>query len=168
MLELEWRPTRVDRPLAAGEQEGSAATPAPTEGAAQAADDRRRVTLKASVTGLVSRCHVRVGDAVCRGGAVVSVLRADDVLVVARFDAAEAPRLRRARTAWVHVPSAGAYCMPARIIRIGGADPSPREPWSRRDAGAVRVIAQLSSASFEALSPGIEAAVEISGFDEAP
>ena len=127
----------------------------------------QRVTLKASVTGVVSRCHVKPGEVVRRGGPVVSVLRADDVLVVARFDAAAGPWLRRARTAWVHVPRAGAYCMPARIIRIGGTYPSQTDSWPRREGGALRVIAQLSSTTLDALSPGIEAAVEISCVDDA-
>lgn len=167
VLEIAWQRDRVDGAVAAPGQEASPARHARGDGTDAAANAWEPITLKASVTGVVSRCHVKPGDAVRRGGPVVSVLRADDVLVVASFDAAAGPRLRRARTAWVHVPGAGAYCMPARIIRIGGTYPSQTDPWPRREGGAVRVVAQLSSTSFDALSPGIEAAVEISCVDDA-
>jgi hypothetical protein len=56
--------------------------------------------------------------------------------------------------------------MPARIIRIGGTYPSQTDPWPRREGGALRVIAQLSSTTLDALSPGIEATVEISCVDD--
>ncbi len=163
VLEMACQRPPVDGRVVMAGQEASPAQPARGDGADAAADAWQRITVKASVTGVVSRCHVKPGDVVRRGGPVVSVLRADDVLVVARFDASAGPRLRRARTAWVHVPRAGTYCMPARIIRIGGTHPSQRDPW---EGGALRVVAQLSCITFDALSPGIEAAVEISYVDD--
>ncbi len=167
VLEIAWQRAHLDRPVATVGHEASPARPARTDGAAAAADAWQRVTLKASVTGVVSRCHLKPGDAVRRGTPVVSMLRADDVLVVARFDAATGPRLRSARTAWVHIPRAGVYCIPARIIRIGGVYPWQTGPWARREDGAVRVVAQISSTTFDALSPGIEAAVEIGSIADA-
>ncbi len=167
VLEMACRRARVDGAVATAGQEASPARPAQGDGADAAADAWQRITLKASVTGVVSRCRVKPGDVLRRGGPVVSVLRADDVLVVARFDAAAGPRLRRARTAWVHLPRAGAYCMPARIIRIGGTYPSQTDPCPRREGGALRVIAQLSSTTLDALSAGIEATVEITCVDDA-
>jgi multidrug resistance efflux pump len=157
----------LERSVTTVGQEVSPTSAARANGPATAADEWQRVTLKASVTGIVSSCHVRPGDIVRRGRPVVSVLRADDVLVVARFDAGAAPWVRRARTAWVHIPRAGAYCMPARIIRIGGSYPWQTGPWALWQGGAVRVVAQLSCATFDALSPGIEAVVEISSVEDA-
>ena len=167
LLEMACQRARVDGAATTAGHEASPAWPARGDSAAAAADAWQRITLKASVTGVVARCHVKPGDVVRRGGPVVSVLRADDVLVVARFDAAAGPRLRRARTAWVHIPRAGAYCMPARIIRVGGTYPSQTDPWPRREGGVVRVVAQLSSTSLDALSPGVEVSVEISCVDDA-
>jgi HlyD family secretion protein len=139
----------------------SLASSSTRRGAASTSDARQRITLRASLSGIVSRCHVNAGDAVVRGKPVLSVLRADDLLVIAHFEATARPRLRSARTAWVHIPRAGVHSIPARIIRIGGIYPRPASEAAERDDGAVRVVAQLDFTTLDALWPGIEVIVEV-------
>jgi multidrug resistance efflux pump len=162
LLEIACERPRCDRDAWTASQ--GAASPASTSlttGPAATSDARQRVTLRASVSGVISRCHVKVGDAVVRGRPVLSVLRSDDVLVIAHFEAIARPRLRSARTAWVHIPRAGVHNIPARIIRIGGTYPRPTSGAAERNGGAVRVVAQLDFATLDALWPGIEAVVEL-------
>jgi multidrug resistance efflux pump len=162
LLEIACGRARCDRDAwKASQAPASLASTSSTGGAAATSDMRQCVTLRASVSGIVWRCYVKVGDAVVRGRPVLSVLRSDDVLVIAHFEATARLRLRSARTAWVHIPHVGVHSIPARIIRIGGTYPRPTSEATQRDDGAVRVVAQLDFTAPAALCPGIDAVVEV-------
>ncbi len=121
-----------------------------------------RITLKASLSGVVSRRFVEAGDSVGPSKSALSVIGAEDVLVVARFRESAVASIRNAVTASVRIPRARVTGLPATILGMGGI-----LPWHARDPapgedGTVRVIARLRSLPFHALWPGIEAVVDLS------
>jgi len=127
-----------------------------------AIDGRERlgpsVILRASASGLVWRLWVRVDGPVRRSRKVLSLIRSDDVLVLAHFDRAVARHLGRARLAWVRAPQTSDRLIPARILRVGCGH-SDSQGNGREDLE--RVVVQLRSAPAEVLWPGSDAVVEI-------
>jgi hypothetical protein len=117
------------------------------------------VVMRCSATGVVSRCHVRFGDPVERSSPLFSIARADNVLVVARFESSAAPALRQAARAFVRVPRAAGHPLPASLVWVGG----PVEPGSApgRGSGAVRVVARLDAAPPAVMWPGIDAILDV-------
>jgi pyruvate/2-oxoglutarate dehydrogenase complex dihydrolipoamide acyltransferase (E2) component len=118
-----------------------------------------RVLLRSSARGVVSHCHVRVGDTVDRSSPLFSIARADDVLVVARFESSAAPALRRAARAFVRVPRAAGHPLPASLVWVGGPVDHPGAP--DLDGGAIRVVARLDAAPPAVMWPGIEAVLVV-------
>ena len=120
------------------------------------------IRLKASLCGVVSRCFLEAGDPVGPSKPALSVIGAEDVLVVARFRESAVASIRNALAASVRIPRARVAGLPATILGMGGI-----LPWLARDAapgedGTVRVIARLRSLPVHALWPGIEAVVDLS------
>lgn len=112
-----------------------------------------RSFLRSSVPGVVSRCRLRVGDAVERSMPIVSIASADDVLVVARFAATASLPLRDWRRASVRIPRAAGQPLGAAIVCVSAG--------SAGAAGTVRVVARLQSAPPAAMSPGVEAILDV-------
>ncbi len=113
-----------------------------------------RWIVHSSIPGVVARCRVRVGDAVERSRPLVSVIRTDDVLVVARFDLSAGPSLRSGKAAWVRIGRATAPPIRATIISAG-------DTGTRRDDRTVRVVVRLDAAPPDALWPRIAATVDV-------
>ena len=125
-------------------------------------DTGQRITVKASFSGVVSRCFVEVGDSVSRSKPALSVIRAEDVLVVARFRASAMASIPNALTASVRIPRARVTGLPATILGMGGILPWHASDTAPGEDGTVRVIARLRSLPVHALWPGIEAVVDLS------
>lgn len=119
-----------------------------------------RSIVRSAFPGVVTRRHVRVGDAIGRSTPLVAMIRADDVLVVARFDPSDAAPLARGKIASVRIPRATAQPIAAKLLCVagleasaGGGDGAP--------APVVRVVARLESAPPAAVWSGIEAVVDV-------
>ncbi len=125
-------------------------------------DSGQRMTLQASLSGVVSRCYVEVGDSVSPSTAALSVIRAEDVLVVARFRESAVASIRNAVTASVRIPRARVTGLRATILGMGAILPWHAMNAAPGEDGTVRVIARLRSLPFHALWPGIEAVVDLS------
>jgi HlyD family secretion protein len=117
------------------------------------------VVLRCSATGVVSRCRVRAGDTVERSSPLFSIARADDVLVVARFERSAAPALRRAARAFVRVPRAAGHPLPATLVWVGGPVDHPGA--ADLESGAIRVVARLDAAPPAVMWPGIDAVLDV-------
>lgn len=115
------------------------------------------LVLRAGRSGFVSRCWARVGDTVRAGEPVASVLRCEDVLVLALFDRAQLERARLTSRATVSIGEPPQHQLQADVLRIGTgqgeegkADPPDR---------MIRVVVQMPSVPPEALRPGIDISV---------
>ena len=119
-----------------------------------------RCTVRSSVPGVISRCRVHVGDAVVPSTAMLSIVRADDVLVVARFELSARPSLQNGKAAFVRIPRARAKPLAATLIYVTGLQPCDASA-ARPEKAAVRVVARLHTAPPDALWPGVEAIVDV-------
>lgn len=117
------------------------------------------VLVRSSVPGVVTRCCVRAGDVVARSRPMFSIARADDVLVVARFEPSAGPALPRAHRAWVRIPGAAGRPLPAAILSVGGTPAATRAGADR--CATVRVVARLQSGPPAAICADIAAVLEI-------
>jgi multidrug resistance efflux pump len=117
------------------------------------------VIVRSSVPGVVSRCLVRVGDEVAPSTPIFSIARADDVLVVARFDPSARAALQDGRRASVRIPSATGKPLAATIVLVNGASGLASAAPLR--SASVRVVARLDSAPPAAMWPGIETVVDV-------
>jgi len=110
--------------------------------------------------GVVSRCRVHVGDEVAPWRRLLSIVRADDVLVVARFETSAKASLQKGKPASVRIPHAAGQPVAARLVCVAG----PRcwaPPSARLEDAVVRVVARLEAAPPAALSLGIDAIVDV-------
>ncbi len=131
-------------------------------GEALSGGNGQRITVKANLSGVVSRCFVEVGDSVGRSKPALSIIRADDVLVIARFRASAAASIRNALSASVRIPGARVTGVPATILGMGGILPWLMSDTAPGKDGTVRVVARLHAIPLPALWPGIEAVVDLS------
>jgi len=119
-----------------------------------------RSVVRSAFPGVVSRCRVHVGDAVEPSRPLLAMLRADDVLVVARFDRSMGPSLARGKVASVRIPRATAQPIPAKLLCVAGLQSSHATD-ARLVDPVVRVVARLESAPPAAVWSGIEAIVDV-------
>jgi pyruvate/2-oxoglutarate dehydrogenase complex dihydrolipoamide acyltransferase (E2) component len=119
-----------------------------------------RSIVRSAFPGIVSRRHVRQGDAVAPSTPLLAMIRADDVLVVARFDGSAAALLARGKVASVRIPRATAQPIPARLLCVPGIQPAQAGAGGEATA-VVRVVARLESAPPAAVWSGIEAIVDV-------
>jgi multidrug resistance efflux pump len=120
----------------------------------------KRSLVKSSVPGVVSRCRVRVGDAVARSRPLLSIVRTDDVLVVARFEPSVGPELQSGDLVSVRFPRVTAQSVAATLIRVTGVHGSETSA-ARHEESIVRVVARLHSAPPAALWSGVQAVVDV-------
>jgi multidrug resistance efflux pump len=118
-----------------------------------------RSILRSSVAGIVSRCRVRVGDAVDPTRPLLSIIRADDVLAVGRFEASAEPWLWRGKAVSVRIPRASAEPISATLIGVSGS--RQHDSGVERDDAPVRVVARLESAPPAGLWSGMDAIVDM-------
>jgi multidrug resistance efflux pump len=120
------------------------------------------VILRSSVPGVVSRCRIRVGDAVAPSTRILSIARADDVLVVARFAPTAGLPLRDWRRASVRIPRAAGQPLGAAIVCVSGASGADTAgSTALHGSASVRVVARLQSAPPAAMWPGVEAILDV-------
>jgi HlyD family secretion protein len=121
--------------------------------------ERGTFSLKAPVTGLVTRRWVSPGDRVVRSSPIVSIASSANVLVVAKFPAGSSVTLGGS-SASVLLDGSARAALPASIITVVEAPewvPGDGAP----DARPTRVVLLLPCAPAEVLSPGTPVRVEI-------
>lgn len=123
-------------------------------------DDHGAIIINSPVTGLVTRCWATQGEIVAGTWPLLSIASSENVLVVARFVAGNAPPIEPHGVATVLLSGREGDAYPARVMNVVMA-PAPCAETGGPDTRSMHVALSFPDAPAKALWPGTPVVVEL-------